>query len=133
MSQFIKSYLIAVPVFFLIDLVWLGLIAKNFYRNEIGFLMSENFNLIAALIFYLFYIIGIVVFAIIPALNEGSIIKAFLLGALLGAVAYATYDLTNFATLKNWPLKVVIVDIIWGTLLTGSVSMITYSLLKLIK
>ena len=133
MLQFLKTYLVSVPVFLLIDIIWLSLIAKKFYHNQIGFLMSDQINWIAAIIFYLFYIVGIVFFAVLPALEKELPLRALLAGALLGAIAYATYDLSNLATLKGWPVKVVIVDILWGTVLTGSVSLITYYLTKLIK
>ncbi|MCX6783121.1 MAG: DUF2177 family protein [Candidatus Levybacteria bacterium] len=124
--MFIKLYLIALPVFFAIDMIWLGLVAKNFYKNQIGFLMTPNINWVAAIIFYLLFIVGLVIFVITPAVEKGSWMYALLLGALFGLIAYATYDLTNLATLKDWPLLVTIVDLAWGAVLAASVSVVTY-------
>jgi uncharacterized membrane protein len=124
--MFIKLYLIALPVFFAIDMVWLGLVAKNFYRSQIGFLMTSNINWLAAIIFYLLFIVGLVLFVIMPAVEKGSWMHALLFGALFGLIAYATYDLTNLATIKDWPLLVTIIDLIWGAVLAVSVSVVTY-------
>lgn len=126
----IKLYFIALPVFFAIDMVWLGLIANNFYKKHIGFLMSQEVNWIAALIFYLLFIAGLVVFVISPALEKNSLPTALLLGALFGLITYATYDLTNLATIKNWPLLVTVVDLLWGMTLSASVSAITFLIAK---
>lgn len=122
----IKLYAIALPVFLAIDLVWLGLIAKNFYRDQIGFLMKSDINWAAAIIFYLLFIVGLVVFVISPAVEKGSWMHALLFGALFGLITYATYDLTNLATLKDWPLTVTMVDLVWGATLAASVSTVTY-------
>lgn len=124
--MFIKLYLIALTVFLAIDMVWLTLIAKNFYAKQIGYLMAKNPNLWAALIFYLIFIAGLIVFVITPALDKKMWVHALTLGAFFGLVTYATYDLTNLATIKNWPLTITIVDLIWGTILSASVSVITY-------
>lgn len=124
--MFLKLYAIAFPVFFVIDMIWLGLVAKNFYSNQIGFLMKSNVNWIAAFIFYLIFIFGLTVFVISPAIEKGSWVNALIFGALFGFVCYATYDLTNLAVAKDWPLFVTIVDLIWGAVLASSVSTITY-------
>lgn len=124
--MFIKLYLIALPVFLAIDMIWLGLVAKDFYAKQIGYLMKTDINWSAAIIFYLLFIVGLVVFVISPALDKNSWQQALLLGALFGLITYATYDLTNLATIKNWPLIVTIVDLLWGTILAASVSVITY-------
>ncbi len=124
--MFLKLYAIALPVFFAIDMVWLGLIAKNFYKNQIGFLMTPNINWVAAILFYLLFIVGLVIFVIAPAVNKGSWISALLFGALFGLITYATYDLTNLATIKDWPLLITIVDLAWGATLGALVSTITY-------
>lgn len=107
-------------------MVWLGLAAKNFYAKHIGFLMKANVNWAAAILFYLLFIAGLVVFVVVPALEKGSWVRALLFGALFGLITYATYDLTNLATLKDWPLVVTVVDLIWGTVLAASVSVGTY-------
>jgi uncharacterized membrane protein len=124
--MFIKLYIIALPVFFAIDMAWLGLVAKKFYAKRIGFLMKTDINWTAAILFYLLFIIGLILFVIMPAVGKGSWVHALLFGALFGLIAYATYDLTNLATLKDWPLLVTIVDLVWGAVLAGSVSMLTY-------
>ena len=124
--MFIKLYAIALPIFFAIDIVWLGLVAKNFYRNQIGILMKDDVNWAAAIIFYLLFIVGLVVFVISPAIEKNSWMHALVFGALFGIISYATYDLTNFATLKNWPLFVTVVDLAWGAVLAASVSTATY-------
>ena len=126
MRLFLKLYVIALPVFFLIDIIWLGFIAKNFYKSQIGFLMKSDVNWVAAIIFYLLFLVGVVIFVIEPAVLKKDLIQALWMGALFGLITYATYDLTNLATLKDWPLKVVLVDMLWGTVLSASVSSITY-------
>jgi uncharacterized membrane protein len=126
--MFIKLYLIALPVFLAIDAVWLTLIAKNFYAKHIGYLMAKNPNLLAALIFYLIFIAGLVFFVITPALDKKMWMYALLAGTFFGLVSYATYDLTNLATVKNWPLLVTIIDLIWGMFVSAAVSVATYFL-----
>jgi len=124
--MFLKLYLIALSIFLIIDAVWLSVIAKNFYSQQIGSLMKKNVNWLAAGFFYLLFIVGLVVFVISPALKKRSPLAAVLLGGLFGLITYATYDLTNLATLKNWPLLVTIVDLLWGMSLAASVSLISY-------
>jgi uncharacterized membrane protein len=124
--MFIKLFLIALPVFFAIDMVWLAVVAKNFYQQQIGFLMKPDINWIAAIIFYLLFITGLIIFVITPAMVRQSWVHALLYGALFGLVTYATYDLTNLATVKDWPFLVTLVDLVWGSVLAASVSVITY-------
>lgn len=119
---YVKLYALTVPIFFAVDIIWLGIVAKKFYRNHLGFILSPEVNWTAALSFYLLYIAGILIFAVIPALEKGSLGKALLWGCLYGFFTYATYDLTNMATIKDWPLKVVFVDILWGVLLCSMVA-----------
>jgi uncharacterized membrane protein len=119
-------YGIATVIFFAIDMLWLGVVAKNLYRQKLGFILSEQVNWPAAFTFYFIYIAGILFFAVIPALKEVSWQTALLNGALFGLMCYATYDLTNMATIKNWPLSIVVIDMVWGLVLTGSVSLLTY-------
>jgi len=116
----IIAYIATVIVFFTIDFIWLGFLAKDFYQNQIGFLLKSQFNVAVAVVFYLIYVIGIVYFAVHPALQAESLKFAVLNGAIFGFLAYATYDLTNLATIKDWPITVSIVDMIWGTILTGA-------------
>ena len=124
--MFIKLYFIALPVFFAIDMIWLGLVAKKFIREQIGFLMKTNINWLVAIIFYLLFIVGLVFFVIAPALEKKNWLFALFAGAFFGLLTYSTYDLTNLATLKDWPLFLTVVDIIWGTVLSASVSLISY-------
>lgn len=124
--MFLRLYAIALPVFFAIDMVWLGLVAKNFYRNQIGFLMKNEINWTAAMAFYLLFVVGLVLFVITPAIEKSSWLHALLFGALFGLITYATYDLSNLATLKDWPFLVTMVDLVWGATLAASVSTATY-------
>jgi uncharacterized membrane protein len=124
--MFIKLFLIALPIFFVIDMVWLVLVAKKFYQGQIGFLMKPDINWFAAIIFYLLFIAGLAIFVISPAVEKHSWVHAIFFGALFGLITYATYDLTNLATIKDWPLLVTVVDLIWGTVLAASISCITY-------
>lgn len=126
----IVRYILTLAIFLGVDAVWLGVVAKNMYSKYLGPLMKESPNLSAALIFYLMYPLGILILSINPALKEKSLILAAFYGALLGLMAYSAYDLTNLATLKDWPVFVTVVDIIWGTLLTGFVSAIVFLILK---
>jgi uncharacterized membrane protein len=121
-SYYLKLYLLTIPVFFAIDLLWLGVVAKNFYQSNLAHLLSPVVNWPAALLFYFMYIVGIILFAVKPGLDAGSLAKAALWGALFGFFTYATYDLTNLATLRQWPIKVVVVDVLWGTLLCSLVA-----------
>ncbi|KKQ30065.1 MAG: hypothetical protein US68_C0012G0005 [Candidatus Shapirobacteria bacterium GW2011_GWE1_38_10] len=126
----IKQYFVALFTFLIIDGVWLTVVAKNFYAKHLGFLMAKTPNLAAAGIFYLIYILGMVVLIIAPALQKGSIMTAILTGALFGLCGYATYDLTNLATIKDWPVLVTVVDLIWGTFLSGAVAGVSYWILS---
>lgn len=124
------SYLLTTLVFFAIDIVWLGLVAKGIYAKYLGSFLAPNVNWTAAIIFYLLFIIGIFVFAILPAVEKGSLQTAVIYGALFGFFTYATYDLTNLATLKDWPLPIVFIDIAWGIVLTATVSAAGYFITK---
>ena len=125
--KFVVAYAAAAAFFFLVDLLWLGLVAKDFYRASIGHLMGDSFNIPAAIVFYLVYTAGVFIFAVNPALEAGDWHKAALLGAAFGFFAYATYDLTNLATLKDWPLGITLADMAWGTVLTGAVATVGYA------
>ena len=124
--MFLKLFFIALPVFIAFDITWLGLLAKGFYRDQIGFLMKPAINWVAAILFYFLFTVGLVLFVIQPALDKHSWVHALLFGSLFGLITYATFDLTNFAMLKNWPLLVTIVDLVWGMVLSAVVSLITY-------
>ncbi len=124
--MFLKLYAIATPIFFAIDMIWLGVIAKDFYRQQIGTLLKPNVNWTAAIIFYFLFLAGLVFFVIEPAMQKHSWSDALLRGAFFGLVTYATYDLTNLAVAKDWPLLVTVVDMAWGAALAAAVSTLTY-------
>jgi uncharacterized membrane protein len=115
-------YLITLAVFFVIDMFWLGVVAKGFYRRHLGPFLSPRVNWVAAVLFYLLFIAGMMIFAVRPAVAGGTPLQALWLGGFLGLICYATYDLTNQATLKDWPLIVTLIDLVWGTVLGGVVS-----------
>lgn len=128
--DFIKMYLVSLVSFLALDSVWLGFIAPKFYKKNIGFIMSQNPNFLAAGLFYLIFMVGLVVFVIQPAISNGSWHTALYRGALFGLVSYATFDLTNQAVVKNWPWLVTGVDLVWGTFITGVVSVVAYFILQ---
>ncbi len=128
--MFLKLYAIALPVFLAIDALWLGFIARGFYSKHIGFLLKTNIDWVSALLFYLIFIAGLIVFVITPGLTKGSLVGTLLLGALFGLVTYATYDLTNQATIKDWPLIVTLADLIWGMTVSALTAGITFIIVK---
>lgn len=130
MSYFIKLYGVSLIVFLGIDIIWLGFIAKKLYSKYLGYLMTEKIVWIAAVIFYLIFISGLVFFVINPALREKSLSYALYAGAFLGLVTYATYDLTNLATIKNWPVIVTVLDLLWGMFISSATSGITFLIMK---
>ena len=128
--QFMKAYLLTLLVFLVVDFIWLGFIAKGFYQKHLGGFFSEEVNWSAAVLFYLIFIFGMMIFVISPALKANAATHALLLGVLYGLVTYATYDLTNLALLKDWPKTIVVVDILWGMVLSGVVSIAGYWISK---
>jgi uncharacterized membrane protein len=129
-SKLLISYLLTTLVFFAVDMAWLGFIAKDLYRKYLGSFLADKINWAAALVFYFLFIMGIFYFSILPAAEKGSWVKAVISGAFFGFITYATYDLTNLATLKGWPLPIVFIDIIWGAVLTAMVSTAGYFIVK---
>ncbi len=125
-SAFLKLYGVAVVTFLVIDLIWLGVVARSFYQTQIGHLLRPNVNWAAAFAFYLIFVAGIVVLVVWPAVEKQSLAHAVVLGAILGLVTYAAYDLTNLATLEGFPVTVAIVDLVWGSVLCATVSTVTY-------
>lgn len=130
MLTYVIAYVSTAVVFLGIDSVWLGIVAPAFYRRHLGDMLLDQPNFVAAGLFYLIYIAGIVYFAIAPALQNGGWVQAAIAGAVLGFVAYATYDLTNWATLKNWSVTIVIADLAWGTVLTSASATAGYLLTR---
>lgn len=121
----LKLYFLTLIIFLAIDSLWLGLVAPKFYESQIGYIMADDPNILAAGVFYLLFIVGMVVFVVEPGINGDSLPQAVLRGALFGLVTYATYDLTNLATLEGWPILVTIVDLMWGTALCATVTLVS--------
>jgi len=126
----IKQFFVALGSFLVVDGLWLTLIAKNFYSKHLGYLMAQNPNFLAAGLFYLIYVFTMVILVISPGIEKGSFLSTVLSGALFGLCCYATYDLTNLATVQNWPLIVTIVDLIWGTFLSATITAISFLIFK---
>lgn len=122
------TYIATLLFFTVVDFIWLGLVAKDFYRSSIGHLMTDSFNIPAAILFYVVYAAGILYFAVNPALESGSFSKAAMLGVAFGFFTYATYDLTNLATLRDWPVGITIADMAWGSILTGAAASFGYAI-----
>lgn len=126
LTVILRAYLIAFLAFLVIDLLWLGVVAKSFYMRHLEPFFAERVNWPAAFIFYILFVAGILIFAVLPAVEKQSLFRAAAYGALFGFFTYATYDLTNLATLRNWPVIIVVVDILWGTILCTAVAMAGY-------
>lgn len=121
----LKLYLIALVVFFAVDLTWLGVVAKPFYDRHLGHLLRPAVYWPAAIAFYAFFLLGLLVFVIAPSVAQGSVWRAVVLGVFFGFITYQTYELTNWALIKDWPAIVVWVDIAWGMALSGIVATVT--------
>lgn len=130
MMQVIKTFLVTFVVFMLIDLVWLGFIARKLYTKYLGYIMKKDVNWPVAIAFYIIFIIGLLFFVLYPAMGKDSWTYALLVGMLYGFVTYSTYDLTNLSTLKDWPVQITIIDLIWGSTLSGLTSVISYFILN---
>ncbi len=130
MFYFIKLFFLTLLIFLLIDLLWLGWIARGFYQQQLGAFLAERTNWAAAILFYLIFIGGLLHFVIQPALDNGTLYTAIFNGAFFGLVTYATYELTNLATHREWPLLLVVVDIAWGIVLSALVSAITFAVAR---
>ncbi|MDP1609403.1 MAG: DUF2177 family protein [Chlamydiales bacterium] len=124
----LKAYVICLLVFCTIDFFWVGIIAKQWYSKEVGHLLNDSIRWMPVIGFYTLYAAGILVFAVYPSIKLGSWQYALFYGAFLGLLSYAAYDLTNLATLKNWPILLALCDICWGTFVTGVTSLILFYL-----
>lgn len=122
LSKLAALYGVCVVVFFALDFVWLSTATSRVYRPYLGDLLAEQPKLGVAAVFYLLFVVGIVALAVIPGLQEGTVIGAMWRGALFGFLAYATYDLTNLSTIRDWPWQVSVIDMAWGTLLNTLVA-----------
>ncbi|HRW18759.1 MAG TPA: DUF2177 family protein [Dermatophilaceae bacterium] len=130
--SWIGQYLVAAVVFCVLDVLWLGTVAKDLYAAHLGSLLAPKANLGAAVAFYAIFLAGLVYFVIHPAVAEGSWLKALVAGAFFGFVTYATWDLTNLAVLQGFPASIVPIDMAWGTALAATVSMTTYGAAQLL-
>ena len=124
--KYFKLYVVLLATFFAIDMLWLGGVASSFYQQQIGFLMASNINWFAAIVFYLLFVAGILFFVLVPGLEKGSLKITLLRAAFFGLITYATYNLTNLATLKDWPVLLTVVDLLWGIFLSVSVSFVGF-------
>lgn len=131
MWDILKVYLIALVVFVVIEGTWLVVVAKDFYQSELGYIMSASPKILPTVLFALVFIAGLVFFVINPALMKDSWKYALLAGLFFGLVSYSTYDLTNLATLQDWPLKVSVIDLIWGSSMSALVSTISFFIIKI--
>ena len=130
MVQFLKAYGIGALVCFGLDLVWLGVVARGFYQRELGYLMRPDIRWVPAVFFYLLYVAALVVIVVAPAVERQSLGRAVVLGAFFGLAAYAAYDLTSLALIKDYPLVAAVVDLAWGTVLSATVSAAAYAALQ---
>lgn len=128
--QIIRNFGVAFGVFMIIDLIWLGVVAKKLYAKYLGYIMTDQINWVAAVLFYIIFVAGMLFFVINPALKDNSLMVALGVCALYGFLTYATYDLTNLATLKDWPLTITVIDLIWGTTLSALTSTISFLILQ---
>lgn len=127
MTRYLIAYAAGAVTLFVVDMIWLGYLARDFYQRQLGDLLLERPLYGPAAAFYLVYVVGVVWFAVVPALAGGGWTTALLNGAILGLMCYGTYDMSNLATLKNWPLALTPVDIAWGTFLTALTAVAGYA------
>jgi len=126
-----RNLLISVAVFLSIDMIWLLVISKNLYAKYLGYLMTDQVRVGAAAIFYFIFVVGLLFFVITPALSKDSWTYALFAGMFVGLITYATYDLTNLAVVKDWPVAITIIDLIWGTFLSSTTATVSFLLIRL--
>jgi uncharacterized membrane protein len=126
MPPFLVAYLASAATLVVLDAIWLTLAVPRLYQPALGDLLAPQPNFLVAAVFYLLYLVGVVVFAVLPAVEGKSLLQALALGALLGLVAYGTYDFTNLSTLRDWPVGLSLIDVVWGTFLTGAAATVGY-------
>lgn len=127
----LKHFVITMVVFLVIDLLWLQVISKSFYAKHLGYIMTDQVKVAAAFLFYFIFVVGIIYFVINPALAKESWQYALFVGMFFGLITYSTYDLTSLAVIKDWPLIITVVDLIWGTFLSGTTALVSYMLIRL--
>ena len=125
-----RNYAIALVIFLAIDMVWLTLIAKSLYAQHLGYLMAPKAKLLVAFLFYLLFVVGLQFFVLNPALASGSWKTALFAGMFFGLVTYATYDLTNLATVKDWPVLITAIDLVWGSFVSGVTALLSFLVIK---
>lgn len=128
--KLVLSYILTLTVFFAVDLLWLGVIAKSIYNKHLGSLLAEKVNWTSAIIFYCLFVGFMFLFVIFPAIEKDSVFRALWLGAAYGFITYATYELTNHAILKGWPSSIILIDLAWGMLLSTIVSVAGFYIVK---
>ena len=126
----LRNYGVALGIFLVIDFIWLTVIAKSLYAQHLGYLMAPKANLLAALIFYLLFVMGLQFFVLNPALASGDWTRALFAGIFFGLVTYATYDLTNLATVKDWPILITVIDLAWGSVVSGVTALLSFLIIR---
>ena len=126
----LRNYGIMLGIFLVIDFIWLTVIAKSLYAQHLGYLMAPKANLVAALIFYLLFVVGLQFFVLNPALLNGNWVSVLLTGMFFGLVTYATYDLTNLATVRDWPILITFIDLAWGSFVSGITALLSYLIIQ---
>jgi uncharacterized membrane protein len=125
-AHYVKLYFATLLAFLVIDGIWLGLVARGFYGRHLGYLLKPNPDWFAAILFYLLFVAGTLLFVVVPGIQQESSKRVLVCGAFFGLVTYATYDLTNLATIKDWPLVVTVVDLAWGMIVGAAVSYVGF-------
>lgn len=126
----LRNYGIMLGIFLVIDFIWLTVIAKSLYAQHLGYLMAPKANLVAALIFYLLFVVGLQFFVLNPALLNGNWVSVLLSGMFFGLVTYATYDLTNLATVRDWPILITFIDLVWGSFVSGITALLSFLIIR---
>ncbi len=130
MTVLLQMFVVTFVVFMVIDLIWLGVVARKLYNEQLGYLMKKKVNWFAAIVFYVIFVLGMIYFVIEPGLAADSLQLVLVSGLLFGFVTYATYDLTNLATTKDWPVLITVVDLMWGSFLSASTSVVSFLILR---
>ena len=126
----LRNYGIMLGIFLVIDFIWLTVIAKSLYAQHLGYLMAPKANLVAALVFYLLFVVGLQFFVLNPALLNGNWVSVLLTGMFFGLVTYATYDLTNLAPIRDWPILITFIDLVWGSFVSGITALLSFLIIR---